>query len=76
MGTCRTGRGAYVAAVSGIARFSEPREARENILLYTQKYDRIIDLLEEIVKKENKSPNHGLESTGAPPAAGTPETHP
>ncbi len=22
------------------------------------------------------SPNHGLESTGAPPAAGTPETHP
>ena len=23
-----------------------------------------------------KIPNHGLESTGAPPAAGTPETHP
>ena len=29
------------------------------------------------VTKENKGkPNHGLESTGAPPAAGTPETHP
>ena len=25
---------------------------------------------------KNKSPNHGLESTGAPPAAGSPETHP
>jgi len=23
-----------------------------------------------------KNPNHGLESTGAPPAAGTLETHP
>jgi hypothetical protein len=23
-----------------------------------------------------RKPNHGLESTGAPPAAGTPETHP
>jgi len=41
-----------------------------------QKYDRIIDLLEEIVKKENKIPNHGLESTSAPPEAGTLETHP
>ena len=26
--------------------------------------------------KITRNPNHGLESTGAPPAAGTPETHP
>ena len=26
--------------------------------------------------KKKTSANHGLESTGAPPAAGTPETHP
>ena len=26
--------------------------------------------------EETKTSNHGLESTGAPPAAGTPETHP
>jgi len=28
------------------------------------------------IMRENNTPNHGLESTGAPPAAGTPETHP
>lgn len=27
-------------------------------------------------RRNNKISNHGLESTGAPPAAGTPETHP
>ena len=30
----------------------------------------------EIKNRKMKRPNHGLESTGAPPAAGTPETHP
>jgi len=35
-----------------------------------------LNLITAIQVKENKEPNHGLESTGAPPAAGTPETHP
>ena len=30
----------------------------------------------QIIILKNKEQNHGLESTGAPPAAGTPETHP
>ncbi|MCP5487712.1 MAG: hypothetical protein H7A43_03600 [Verrucomicrobia bacterium] len=35
-----------------------------------------LENIREIVREEQKTSNHGLESTGAPPAAGTPETHP
>ena len=34
------------------------------------------NLKQRRILSEIKRPNHGLESTGAPPAAGTPETHP
>jgi len=30
----------------------------------------------QLLNEENNLQNHGLESTGAPPAAGSPETHP
>ncbi|MGD9872722.1 MAG: hypothetical protein AB7T27_00495 [Kiritimatiellia bacterium] len=33
-------------------------------------------ILISLFMKSKRKPNHGLESTGAPPAAGTPETHP
>ena len=36
---------------------------------------RMIETAQEIYDRKER-PNHGLESTGAPPAAGTPETHP
>ena len=36
----------------------------------------LLSVIPLVSNRKNKSANHGLESTGAPPAAGTPETHP
>ncbi|MGD9687458.1 MAG: hypothetical protein AB7U43_10850 [Desulfobacter sp.] len=36
----------------------------------------ILAIIGLIVNRGKRMSNHGLESTGAPPAAGTPETHP
>ncbi|HPG01075.1 MAG TPA: hypothetical protein PLE77_13530 [Kiritimatiellia bacterium] len=36
----------------------------------------IVTAARQARKKQKLKPNHGLESTGAPPAAETPETHP
>ena len=43
--------------------------------MHTKSFDPVTADFEELCEKEN-SPNHGLESTGAPPTAGSPETHP
>jgi hypothetical protein len=47
-------------------------------LVYGKSKIRAIKLQRSCVEliMKTKTANHGLESTGAPPAAGTPETHP
>jgi len=54
-----------IALLAAVRSFRNGTPAEKLLIKY---YDQLY--------KDNKSSNHGLESTGAPPAAGTPETHP